>query len=145
MTNSMSDQGLDQLLNLVQASKLIGRDRSSLHDDCRLGKLPATRVGRMWLVTKRDLLAFDAKPRVGRDLPRGPRSRLSDPRVAAKLERLLENGASIVDAMNAVGVDQPRYYREDKTNPGFRARMEAARARAATRRARELAQAAQGA
>jgi hypothetical protein len=132
---------LPRLLNLQQASDLIHRDRTALHNDVRAGKLPAIRVGRMWLVTEADLLEFDKKPRVGRDLPRGPRSKLSDPQVADELERLLEAGASVVDAMRVVGVDQPRYYREDRTNPGFRARMETARARAASKRASDFADA----
>ncbi|MGH9059445.1 MAG: helix-turn-helix domain-containing protein, partial [Acidimicrobiales bacterium] len=96
------------MLNLQQASELIGRDRTTLHDDVRLGKLRGVRMGRRWLVYESDLLEFDKKPRV---LP-GPRSRLSDPRVAAKLERLLEQGVTVLDAMNAIGVGQPRYYRE---------------------------------
>ena len=143
MTDSTAPtNGSAKLLNLQQAANLIHRDRTSLHDDVRLGKLPAIRVGRLWLVTEADLLEFDKKPRVGRDLPRGPKSKLSDPQVAAKLERLLEQGMTVVDAMKAIGVDQPRYYRENRTNPGFRARMEGARARAAAKRAREFAEAA---
>ena len=142
MTDSSRPNGSPtMLLNLREASEIIHRDRTSLHDDVRLGKLRAVRVGRMWLVTEQDLLEFDDMPRVGRDLPRGPKSKLRDPQVAATLERLLELGMSVVGAMKAVGVAQPRYYREDRTNPGFRARMEAARARAAAKRANQLAEA----
>jgi hypothetical protein len=85
------------------------------------GQLKATKMGQLWMIEEADLDAWVA----GRH-GRGPRAKLADLRVQAKLEKLLRSGKSVVEAMKAIGVDQSEYYR-DRYGPEFRERMDAAR------------------
>jgi excisionase family DNA binding protein len=55
----MHAPGSGRLLTLVEVSRRTGLEQSWLRRLCQRGDLPATKAGRDWLVTTRDLTAFE--------------------------------------------------------------------------------------
>lgn len=114
----------DGWLTLAQAGQRCGLKRTQLHEYIARKDLRAEKFGPIWRISESALADFMRHPR-----HMGPKSKLREERVLRKLERLLERGATVTDAMKAIEVSQDRYYRESQANPAFKDRMEAARAR----------------
>jgi excisionase family DNA binding protein len=115
---------------VTEAAERLGRNRSIVLKMIHDGRLEARKVGPVWAIPEPALTAFAKIER-----PTGPANpKLRDERVLQKLERLFEGGATIVEALRAVGSDQARYYLQRRNDPAFAARMDAARAKGVSRR-----------
>lgn len=51
------------MLTVPEVARILGLDRSKVRRFCAAGRLPATKVGRDWLIKKSDALRFAKKPR----------------------------------------------------------------------------------
>jgi excisionase family DNA binding protein len=59
------------VMTLDQVAKLTGRNVSLLARWARAGRIPATKIGNVWLVAESDLAIIDAMPRTPGRKPKG--------------------------------------------------------------------------
>lgn len=59
----------EKLLTLPEVAELLGVSRVAVYGAVKAGKLPARRVGKLWVVRESDVRAYEprAYPRDGRD------------------------------------------------------------------------------
>lgn len=61
------NEKLEELLSTVEAARVANVFPQSIHNACKNGSLPATKIGRNWAIRRSDLEAYLAnKPRGGR-------------------------------------------------------------------------------
>jgi excisionase family DNA binding protein len=114
---------VEKLYSLKEVAELTGLSHTQVMRYAHRGVLQASRIGPTWVVTAGALDKFMSAPR-----RMGPAPKLQQETVVRKLERRLRAGDTVKEAMAVIGLHPDRYYRMMRSDPQFRARMEAARA-----------------